>query len=409
MKVLICSANYAPELTGVGKYSGDMAEWLAAQGHEVRVVAAPPYYPAWRVAPEYRGRPYCRETLAGVRVWRAPLWVPKRAGGLARVLHLGSFAITSAPLLLWWGLTWRPQVCVAVAPFFTCAPALLLAARLAGARTWLHLQDFEIDVAFSMGLLKGGWLKRAVLAAERFVFRRFDRVSSISQRMLERAAHKGVPADRLTLFRNWVDVQAVRPLLAPSAYRRELGLPDDAVVVLFSGTLGSKQGLQLMPQVARLLASEAQMHFVICGDGPLKPELQLQSAGLARVHFMPLQPLARLGELLGLADIHLLPQDVAAEDLVLPSKLSGMLSSGRPVVATCAAGTEMARVVQGCGLVVPPADAPALAAALRSLAGNRPERERLGREARRFAVDGLARERVLGQWAGELVRLAHAR
>ena len=406
MKILICSANYAPELTGVGKYSGDMAEWLAAQGHEVRVVAAPPYYPAWRVSDEFRGRAYRQELREGVRVWRAPLWVPQRAGGLARVLHLLSFAVTSAPLLLWWGLTWRPQVCVAVAPFFTSAPATLLAARLGGARSWLHVQDYEIDVAFSMGLLKGGKLKRMVAAAERFIFRRFDRVSSISQRMLERAAHKGVPTERLVFFRNWVDVQAVQPLTAPSAYRRELGLADDDVVVLFSGTLGSKQGLLVIPEVARLLADQTRIHFVICGAGPLKLELQQRSAGLPRVHFLPLQPLPRLGELLGLADIHLLPQDIAAEDLVLPSKLSGMLSSGRPVVATCGPETEMARVLHGRGRVVPPGNAIALAAALHELAGDLGACHRLGLGARRFAVDCLGRDQVLGQWTGELVRLA---
>ncbi|OYV02447.1 MAG: colanic acid biosynthesis glycosyltransferase WcaI [Burkholderiales bacterium PBB5] len=382
-----------------------MAEWLAAQGHDVRVGAAPPYYPAWRVADAYRGRLYSREQRQGVAVWRAPLWVPQRAGGLARVLHLLSFAVTSAPLLLWWGLRWRPQVVMTVAPFFTAAPAALLAAKLAGARSWLHVQDFEIDVAFGMGLLKGGALKRAVSAVERFVFGRFDRVSSISQRMLERAASKGVPAERLVFFRNWVDVQAVQPMSTPSPYRAELGLAGDAVVVLFSGTLGSKQGLQIIPEVARLLADDPRIQFVVCGDGPMKPELLRQSQGLANVHFLPLQPVQRLGELLNLADIHLLPQDPAAEDLVLPSKLSGMLSSGRPVVATCAANTEMAKVVQGRGLVVAPGDSGAVAQAVAQLAQQPDGRVAMGQAARQFAVQGLGRDHVLQQCVEELSAL----
>lgn len=409
MRVLICSANYAPELTGVGKYSGEMAVWLAARGHEVRVVAAPPYYPAWRVAEAYRGRLFHQETLDGVKVWRAPLWVPARPGGLARVLHLLSFGLGAALPLLWWALRWRPQAVVCVAPFFTAAPASLLAARLAGAPAWLHVQDYEIDVAFSMGLLKGGLLKRAVAAAERFLFRRFDRVSSISQRMLDRAGDKGVPAVRRVMFRNGVDVDAVRPLAGPSPYRRELGLADDAVVVLFSGTLGRKQGLHLVPEVARRLADEPRLQFVVCGDGPMKDELVKSAEGLANLRFLPLQPLARLGELLGLADIQLLTQDAAAEDLVLPSKLSGMLSSGRPVVATCAEGTEIARTVQGYGRVVPPDDAAALAEALRQLAGDAAERQRLGQAARRFAEEHLHAGRVLQAWCDTLTALAHGR
>lgn len=405
MKILICSANYAPELTGVGKYSGDMAEWLAEQGHDVRVVAAPPYYPAWRIADNYRGWPYRQETLAGVRVWRAPLWVPSRPGGVRRVLHLLSFAFSSAPLLLWWGLSWRPQVCIAVAPFFTAAPATWLAAKLAGTRSWLHVQDYEVDVAFGMGLLKGGGLKRIVFGMERWIFQRFDRVSSISLRMLERARTKGVEAERLTFFRNWVDIDRVQPLDHVSAYRALLGLGQRDVVVLFSGTLGSKQGLQLIPEVARALGPQSTIHFVICGDGPQKPELQRLTAGLPCIHFLPLQPLEQLSELLGLADIHLLTQDVAAEDLVLPSKLSGMLSSGRPIVATCAPGTEMAQVVEGRGRVVPPGQPAELAAAIHDLAADPVARQTLGQAARRYAENCLGRERVLQHWAADLARL----
>jgi colanic acid biosynthesis glycosyl transferase WcaI len=45
VRILIQSINFSPEMTGIGKYSGEMAEWLASRGHEVRVVSAPPHYP----------------------------------------------------------------------------------------------------------------------------------------------------------------------------------------------------------------------------------------------------------------------------------------------------------------------------------------------------------------------------
>ena len=59
MKILLYSVNFAPEPTGVGKYSGEMAAWLAEHGHSVRVIAAPPYYPNWQIDPSY-ARPWFR-------------------------------------------------------------------------------------------------------------------------------------------------------------------------------------------------------------------------------------------------------------------------------------------------------------------------------------------------------------
>ncbi|CAD5369170.1 putative glycosyl transferase [Rubrivivax sp. A210] len=401
MKILFYSANFAPEPTGIGKYSGEMAAWLAARGHEVRVVCAPPYYPAWRVAPGYAWPPWRRESWQGVDVWRAPLWVPQRPGGLARVLHLLSFAVASLPSMAA-QIFWRPQVVMTVAPFFVCAPAGWLVARLTGARAWLHVQDFEVDVAFRMGLLKGGLAQRAILGAERWLLRRFDRVSSISRRMRERLVDKGVAPDRVRALPNWVDVDSLRPLDRPSAYRAELGIAADAVVALFSGTLGPKQGLMLIPEAARLLAARPEIVFVVCGDGVMKPALEVACAGLPNVRLLPLQPAARLGELLGLADIHLLTQSPDAEDLVLPSKLSGMLASGRPVVATTRAGTEIAEVLADCGVVVAPEDAAALAAALQDLAQAPERRAAVGRAARLWAERHMGAAGVLAALEADL-------
>lgn len=93
MKILIYGINYAPELSGTGRYTAEMAEALAAAGHTVEVVCAPPYYPAWRVADGYAGARYARETRSGVRVSRAPLWVPARPSGKTLLVHLASFTM----------------------------------------------------------------------------------------------------------------------------------------------------------------------------------------------------------------------------------------------------------------------------------------------------------------------------
>jgi colanic acid biosynthesis glycosyl transferase WcaI len=158
--------------------------------------------------------------------------------------------------------------------------------------------------------------------------------------------------------------------------------------------------------LARKLVDRKDILFVIGGDGVLKPGLEAASEGLPNVKFLPLQPVERLSELLGMAHIHLLPQNSEAEDLVLPSKLSGMLASGRPVIATCNPSSEIAKVVVECGLVVPPNDEDALIHAIKALVDNDSERARLGLAARNYAEVHLSIEHILNNVVGQMSRMA---
>jgi colanic acid biosynthesis glycosyl transferase WcaI len=327
--------------------------------------------------------------------------VPKVPGGLVRVLHLLSFAVSSLPIMLW-QIFWRPNVVMVIAPALVCAPAGFVVARLSGAKACLHIQDFEVDVAFQMGLLKSPLLQRMVLVTERCLLRSFDQVSSISGRMLDRLRQKGLAENKIRFFPNWVDISHIHPLADPSYYRHELGILPHTKVVLFSGTMGGKQGLMVIPEAAKKLAHRKDVMFVVCGDGVIKPQLKAASLALNNIMFLPLQPFEKLGQLLGLADIHLLPQSPEAADLVLPSKLSGMLASGRAVIATCLADTEIANVVVHCGLVVAPEDGNALAEAINKLVDDDKARLHFGKQARLYAEKNLAKDSVLGRLLEQL-------
>jgi len=341
-------------------------------------------------------------------VYRCPLWVPNRPSGLKRLIHLVTFAVASLPAMLRL-VFWRPEVVWVVAPAFFSAPGAWLTARLSGAPVWLHVQDYEVDAAFELGLLKGVWLKKLVLNLESWLFQRFDVVSTISFRMLDRAQAKGVASRRTLLFPNWVDISSINPEQSGGVYRAELGIPAGRLVVLYSGNMGGKQGLDILADAARLLEKDERLFFVFCGNGAGREELEARSKGLPNVRFLDLQPLERLGELLTFADIHLLPQRADAADLVMPSKLTGILASGRPVVATAREGTEVARVVDGRGVVVPPEEPQAFAVAIAALAGDVELREQLGAEARRYAEENLDKDAVLRRFEADLFRLVTER
>ena len=214
MKILLHGLNFSPEPIGIGKYSGEMIEELVKSQHFAVVVTTPPYYPQWKVAEGFRQYAYTSETLhhAFAKIIRCPLWVPRKVTGLKRVLHLASFGVSSIPIVLWNAIRFRPDVIMTVEPAAFCMPTTLFAAWLCGAKTWLHVQDFEVDAAFQLGLFKHKFLRRLVTAVEGFLMRRFDRVSSISPNMLLKLAQKGVREEEITSFPNWVDCETMRPL-----------------------------------------------------------------------------------------------------------------------------------------------------------------------------------------------------
>ena len=407
MKILIHGINFSPELVGIGKYSGEMAEWLAKAGHEVRVVTAPPYYPQWRLNDGYaNGWSVDKGQRKGLTVYRCPLWVPSRPSGLKRLLHLASFAISSFPVMVS-QIFWRPDAVLVVEPPFFCVPQTWLVARLSGAKAWLHIQDFEIDAAFDLGILRAGRMKDWVLSLELFWLRRFDRVSTISVKMLEKLGRKGIASDRIVFFPNWVDPAEIYPM-AESSFRKEMGFLPGQFVALYSGNMGEKQGLEVVLDAAARLRGDADIRFVLCGDGAARLRLQKKYADLPNIIWLPLQPVELLNNLLNMADVHLLPQRDDVADLVMPSKLLGMLASGRPVLTTATIKTQVGDLVFRCGIVSSATDACAFSDALQMLASAPEERKKLGIAGRAIAESQFSKDVVLGKFEQELTGVCRA-
>ena len=381
-----------------------MAAYLSQQGHKVQVVSTPPYYPHWQVQDGYRWWSYRKEIWGGVEIYRCPLWVPRQPTGLKRIIHLLSFAVSSLPILLtrW---RWRPDIVICIAPALFSAPVAWMAATLAKAKTWLHIQDFELDAALELGLLSTNpTIKIFAFKAEAWLLSKFNRVSTISNRMIQKLIQKGVPEEDTYLFPNWVDTNTIYPLAEweENPLRTELGLPKHKKIVLYAGNLGRKQGVKILVDAARIMLDHPDILFVICGEGAAGSELEQEASGLQNVRFYPLQPLEKLNYLLNLADIHILPQRADVADLVMPSKLTGMLASGKAIIATAWPGTGVAEVVGQVGVVIPPAEPNALASAIQTLADN-PERcKELGSQGRVYLEKHWAAQPVLAAFLEEL-------
>ncbi|MEP4196174.1 MAG: WcaI family glycosyltransferase [Aliishimia sp.] len=409
MRVLVICINYAPEIISTGVYATGMSEYLAREGVETDVITALPYYPAWRVFDGWR-RPFwkARTSENGARIVHCPIYVPKNPTGARRILHYISFASAALPVALWKGLSRRPDVVIIVVPSMIAAPVAWLTARVSGAKAWLHIQDFEVEAAFATGLLKeDSRIGRAAKIFESWILQRFDRVSTISEPMLEKLREKMVPTDRIYEFRNWANLEKVTPLTGPSPLKAELGIETE-YVALYSGNLANKQGLEVLPDMARNLQHRDDVTIAICGDGPMRQPLQEMCKDVPSIRFFPLQPLDRLSDLLGMADVHLLPQIADAADLVLPSKLTNMLASGRPTLATTDENTALGKEVLGAGRIVPAGDAKAMAKELDAMLNDSESRTRMGEVARTRALERWDMGSILSRLKNEFQSMSKA-
>lgn len=404
MKILIYALNFAPELVGCGKYNSELALELAKRGHELRVITALPYYPEWKVYKGFNSSKYSKERWNGIKVIRCPLYVPAKPTGTKRLLHLASFGLSSILALLT-TISWKPDIIFNVAPTLFTASSTILFSKLAKAKAWLHVQDFEIDAAFNLGLLNNKVLSRIALFCEKSLFQCFDKVSTISENMLAKLLEKGVAKTDAFLVPNWVDANMIFPLNEKSSLRQNLGFKNSDLVVLYSGNLGEKQGIEIIINAAKKLQEHRRIQFLICGDGPAKEKLINLSNGLANVHFIEFQPIESLNDLLNSADIHILPQKANAADLVMPSKLTGMLASGKVIIATANEGTQIHRVLKDCGIRIEPENANRLCKAILMLSRDRKKRIRLGLKARKYAETNLSIKNIIDNLEEELILL----
>ncbi len=408
--ILFIGYNFTPELTGIGKYSGEMMHWLAEKGHNCCVITAYPYYPYWSVQEPYRKNRfwYSMETKqyesgGQLQVMRCPMYVPNNPSGLRRILSDLSFTVTAKfrliPLLFKEKYDWV----ISVAPSFQFGMIGVLYKKLKGARHLYHIQDLQIEAAQDLGLVRSQRLLNILYGIERYIFRNSDAVSSISEGMIARIERKA--QKRVMFFPNWTETNDFFPLKDTAGLKQRFGFASTDWVVLYSGGIGEKQGLEAILYAADAMRSQKRMQFVICGTGPYKRNLASKATemDLKNVHFMPLQPKEDFNAFLNMADLHLVIQKAQASDLVMPSKLTTILAVGGVALVTASSGSSLYNVVRKnkMAILVPPENQKALNEALLS-AFQQLDVKKVKQAARAYAEENLAIDKVMLSFENEI-------
>jgi colanic acid biosynthesis glycosyl transferase WcaI len=404
-RLLILSIYHDPE--PIPK-TGELARELQRRGHDVTVVTAFPHYPSGRLYPGYRLALWRRERLAGVRVLRTYIFPYHGSRSVLRMVNYVSWMLSSVQAA--W-LTPRCDVLYVWHPPLTVGVSAWIISKLKRVPFVYDVQDLWPESALASGLMREGRLVRFLYRLADWVYRRAPRILVVSDAAKAYLESRGVEASKISVTPHWVDLQ---PFAAPTVrdVRGEFGWGDD-FVVMFAGNLGMVQGLEtVIAAAARLEASAADsgVRFVFVGDGADRPRLEalIAGQGVRSITFAGRHPAAEMPAFMRAADallVHLRPSEIA--DHAIPTKILSYMAAARPVV--CATGGAAADLIRAAdaGVVTPPGDAEALAAAVLGLAAcSADERARLGQNGRRHLEAHFEKGAVIDEYERLLIELA---
>ena len=404
MKILILSINYWPEVTGIGAFTTYRAEYLAAAGHQVEVCTTFPYYPEWRVPASYKGRLASTEQRNGVRVFRSYAYIPNPVTALRRVIHEGSFIVSSLIRAIFCK---RPDVLVAVSPPLGLAVPAMLLGRLWRIPFIFDVEDLQPDSAADLDMLPG-WVLKFLYSLERSAYRNAALVTTLTPSMRQRIIGKGITEVKVALVEPRMDESLAD--LSPAegnSFRQRYHIGDKFLVV-YSGNMGVKQGLDVVLDAAALNRADSSIVFLLVGGGADHDRLQRRAAelNLSNLRFLPLLDEPDFRGLVAASDICLVTQQQSVSEVAFPSKVVTYLAAACAIVASVNPDSEVAHVIResGAGKVVRAEDAEALLSAILELRNN--DLQGLGQTGRNYARRRWEAARVLRHLEQSLASVA---
>jgi colanic acid biosynthesis glycosyl transferase WcaI len=409
MRILVLTINYWPENTGIGAVVTQRCEYLASIGHTVTVCTAMPYYPQWRIQPDYAGKLFYREERNGVTILRSWLWVPHKVTSAKRVAFEASFLAGSFLRAL---RTEQPDLLLVISPPLGLGLSAVLLSRWLKVPYVFDVEDLQPDAAAELGMLPPKLLP-FLYHLESMAYKHAAMVTTISDGMRHRIIAKGIPAEKVGVVPPAADndLFSVGNTVNGRKFRQEHGL-NGTFVVVHSGNMGVKQNLNVVLDTALRLKQRPEIVFLLTGDGAMKSELvsRAKDLRLDSVRFLPLQEKPEFLEMLAATDLALIVQRATVSDIAFPSKTITLLSAARPVAAAVSPNSEVARVIlkSGGGEITEPENPLALAATIDALFHDSQTRLNLGESGRRYAFSFWQESRVLKNFESLLLKAAGA-
>ena len=330
--VYVLGINFRPELTGISNYTTEMCQWLVENQIKCTVITAYPHYPEWNIFSDYKKKFYLftkeKDSTGYLTIYRCPILIYGKTSGLSRIITEISFFLSSALMLFYLLFKSKPNFIWTVSPSQISVMNAIVFSKVKNIPICLHLQDLQFDAAIQLGIIKNHFIKSIVKKLDKIILNNVSSISTISEKMAEKLKLK--TKNEIAIFRNWVNTMEFYPLEKnkKQEIKTRHNLPQNSIIIMYSGSLGEKQGIEILIEVAKHFQINRDIILIISSTGPYWEKLKLdaEKEQLTNIVFKKLSPKNQLNEFLNIADIHLVLQKEEATDLVLPSKILPILS-----------------------------------------------------------------------------------
>ena len=260
-----------------------------------------------------------------------------------------------------------------------------------------NLQDIFPDSLVGTGLAKkDGILWKIGRVIEDFTYRNAEKIIVISQDFKRNIMAKGVPEEKIEVIYNWVDEQAVVNIpRSENKLFEKYNLNPNKFYVTYCGNIGLTQNMDLLLDVAKELSTEANIHFVLVGEGADKARVKsrVENENINNISFLPFQPYEDISHVFSLGDAGLIISKPGVGENSVPSKTWSIMSAECPVIANFDEN-EIKTILSenNCGIFTKSGDKEAFKNAILELYNNKDKAVQLGKNGRQFIMENLTRE-----------------
>lgn len=393
MKLIILTQYFPPEIGAPQNRLYEIAVRLAKRGVDVQVLTAMPNYPKMEVEKEYRGKWYVKETMDGLTVHRAWIFVRKSKGIVSRLMNYFSFVFTS----MWIGLFKLKKAdylfCESP-PLFLGISALFLRS-VKKAKLIFNVADLWPESAEKLGIITNKTLLNVATRLEERLYKASYLITGQAQGIVKNIKDR-FPQKTTYWLTNGVDISFYNSEKVVSRWREENKFSSSDFLLLYAGIIGHAQALEIILKAAEKTVKEPLVKWILLGNGPEKPELlkMKENLKLSNVYFFNPLPKQKMPEVLKAADVSVVP--LRRLDLfkgIIPSKIFEALAMKKPILLGVEGEAEDLFIKEGkAGLAYTPEDAADLANKAMQLFKSKEEMTRLGENGFNYVSTKFNRE-----------------